>query len=115
VATYYILECFFAFACYNLSVLSFSSSTGRYGCAPKNDRGKTRGREALRLSALQRQRSGQEYGCPEEVPQMRRGEILLPGALQPRLGSAQAAVPDHKVEGGDRGAVLDGVKNIHKL
>jgi hypothetical protein len=31
---------------------------------------------------------------------MRRGEVLLPGALQSRLGSAQAALPGYQVEGG---------------
>ena len=62
---------------------------------------------------MQRQRSRQEHDCPEEVPQMRRGEVLLPGALQPGLGSAQAAVPEHQAEGGDRGPVLANV-NMQK-
>jgi hypothetical protein len=48
---------------------------------------------------MQRQRSGQEHDCPEEVPPMRRGEVLLPGALQLGLGSAQASLQGHQVEG----------------
>jgi hypothetical protein len=72
--------------------------TGRQRKKTEKNQGCTRRRQALQLPAVQRQRSGQEHDCPEEVPQVRRGEVLLPGTLQPGLGPAQAAVPGYQIK-----------------